>query len=142
MEGHHRPEIRAKYNFGAAVNSDWTVGAPISVDVAAHGVHLGEGEVLESDPPRRLVHTLAALWDDEVRAEGLSRVTWEIEPVGDSCHLTLTHDHMREGANAQIYGGWPMVLSGLKPGWRRASCSRRPAQCSTAEQAERRGGCT
>ena len=41
-------------------------------------------------------------------------MTWEIEPVGDSCHLTLTHDQMREGANAQIYGGWPMILSGLK----------------------------
>ena len=34
--------------------------------------------------------------------------------MGDSCHLTLTHDQMREGADAQIYGGWPMVLSGLK----------------------------
>ena len=40
------PEIRAKYNFGAAVNSEWKVGAPISVDVATHGIHLGEGEVL------------------------------------------------------------------------------------------------
>jgi hypothetical protein len=49
-----------------------------------------------------------------VRAEGFSRVTWEIEQVGDSCHLTLTHDQLREGANAQIFGGWPMVLSGLK----------------------------
>jgi hypothetical protein len=57
---------------------------------------------------------MAALWDDEVRAEGSSRVTWEIEQVGDSCHLTLIHDQMRDGANAQIYGGWPMILSGLK----------------------------
>ena len=108
------PEIRAKYNFGAAVYSDWKVGAPISVDVTAHDVHLGEGEVLEVDPPRRLVHTMAALWDDDVKAEGVSRVTWEIEQVGDdSCHLTLTHDQMRDGANSQIYGGWPMILSGL-----------------------------
>ena len=76
---------------------------------------LYEGEVLEVDPPRRLVHTMVALWDDEVRAEGVSRVTWEIEKVGDdSCHLTLTHDQLREGANAQVYGGWPMILSGLK----------------------------
>ena len=109
------PDIRAKYNFGAAVYSDWTVGAPISVDVTKHDVHLGEGEVLEVDPPRRLVHTMAALWGDDVKAEGVSRVTWEIETVGDdSCHLTLTHDQMREGANSQIYGGWPMILSGLK----------------------------
>ena len=64
------PEIRAKYNFGAAVNSDWKVGSPISVDVAKHDVHLGEGEVLEVDPPRRLVHTMAALWDDDVQGRG------------------------------------------------------------------------
>jgi uncharacterized protein YndB with AHSA1/START domain len=109
------PEIRAKYNFGAAAYSEWKVGAPLSIDVKQHDVHLGEGEVLEVDPPHRLVHTMAALWDDDVKAEGLSRVTWEIEPVGDdSCHLTLTHDEMREGANSQIYGGWPMILSGLK----------------------------
>jgi uncharacterized protein YndB with AHSA1/START domain len=109
------PEIRARYNFGAAAHSEWTVGAPLSLDVARHGVHLAEGEVLEVDPPRRLVHTMTALWDDDVRAEGVSRVTWEIETVGeDSCQLTLTHDQLREGANDQIYGGWPMILSGLK----------------------------
>jgi uncharacterized protein YndB with AHSA1/START domain len=108
------PEIRAKYNFGAGVISDWKVGSHIDVDVVKHGVHLGEGEVLEIDPPHRLVHTMEALWDEEVRSEGTSRVTWEIEPVGDSCHLTVTHDQMRDGANNQIYGGWPMILSGLK----------------------------
>jgi hypothetical protein len=41
-------------------------------------------------------------------------VTWEIEPIGDSCRLTVTHDQLREGANSQLYGGWPMVLSGIK----------------------------
>ena len=108
------PEIRSKYNFGAGTTSDWKVGSPLNMDVAAQGVHLGEGEVLEVDPPRRLVHTMIALWGDDVKREGQSRVTWEIEPVGDSCHLTVTHDQMREGANDQIYGGWPMILSGLK----------------------------
>ena len=70
--------------------------------------------MLESDPPRRLVHTMTARWNDEVAAEGASRVTWEIEPVGDSCRLTVTHDQLRDGANGQLYGGWPMILSGLK----------------------------
>ena len=41
-------------------------------------------------------------------------MTWEIEPVGDSCLLTVTHDQLREGANNQLYGGWPMILSGIK----------------------------
>ena len=75
---------------------------------------LGEGENLEVDPPRRLVQSMVALWSDDVKSEGTSRVTWEIEPVGDSCRLTVTHDQLREGANDQLYGGWPMILSGLK----------------------------
>jgi hypothetical protein len=57
---------------------------------------------------------MVALWSDEVKSEGTSRVTWEIEPVGDSCRLTVTHDQLREGAIDELYGGWPMILSGLK----------------------------
>jgi hypothetical protein len=49
-----------------------------------------------------------------VKAEGSSTVTWDIEPVGDSCRLTVTHGDLREGANDQLFGGWPMILSGLK----------------------------
>jgi uncharacterized protein YndB with AHSA1/START domain len=73
-----------------------------------------DGENLEVDPPHRLVQSYRAVWDDDVAAEPTSRVTWEIAPVGDSCRLTVTHDQLREGANSQLYGGWPMVLSGLK----------------------------
>ncbi|MFL6139388.1 MAG: ArsR/SmtB family transcription factor [Frankiaceae bacterium] len=107
-------DIRSKYNFGVHIDSDWKPGARIETTHPGAPVPLGEGEVLEVDPPRRLVHTMVALWDDDVKAEGESRVTWEIEPVGDSCRLTLTHDRLREGANSQLYGGWPMILSGLK----------------------------
>jgi hypothetical protein len=57
---------------------------------------------------------MVALWSREVKSEGASRVTSEIEPVGDSCRRTVTHDELREGANAEIYGGWPMILSGRK----------------------------
>src|SRR5919201_24026 len=73
-----------------------------------------EGETLEVAPPRRLVQSFNALWSDDVKSEGTSRVTFEIEPVGDSCRLTVTHDQLREGANAELYGGWPMILSVLK----------------------------
>lgn len=67
-------------------------------------------EVLEAlaDPTRR------ALWSEDVRTAGTSRVTWEIEPVGDSCRLQVTHDQLNEGANSELYGGWMMILSGLK----------------------------
>ena len=58
---------------------------------------------------------LNTLWSDEVKAEGTSRVTWEIEQVGeDSCRLTVVHDQLRPDGNGEIYGGWPMILSGLK----------------------------
>jgi Activator of Hsp90 ATPase homolog 1-like protein len=61
------------------------------------------------------VQSFTALWSDEVKSEGVSRVTWEIEPVGDdSCRLTVTHDQLREGASNELYGGWPQILSGLK----------------------------
>jgi uncharacterized protein YndB with AHSA1/START domain len=108
------PELRKEYSFGVAVVSDWKNGSSYrSVHPALDGP-LAEGENLEVDPPNRLVQSFTALWSDEVKAEGTSRVTWEIEQVEDSCRLTVTHDQLRDGANAELYGGWPMILSGLK----------------------------
>ena len=108
------PEIRAKYNFGSRVESDWAPGSRFQMVHPGVDGPLGEGENLEIDPPHRLVQSMVALWGEDVRSEGTSRVTWEIEPVGDSCRLTVTHDQLREGANDQLFGGWPMILSGLK----------------------------
>jgi uncharacterized protein YndB with AHSA1/START domain len=106
-------EQRAKYNFGVGIESDWTEGSTYQARHPA-GVDIAAGENLEVDPPTRLVQSFNALWSDDVKAEGTSRVTWEIEPVGDSCRLTVTHDQLREGANGEVYGGWPQILSGLK----------------------------
>jgi uncharacterized protein YndB with AHSA1/START domain/DNA-binding transcriptional ArsR family regulator len=106
-------DIRGKYQFGNWQRSDWSPGSHYEMGNPKAGV-LGEGVNLEVDPPRRLVQTMVALWGDDVKSEGTSRITWEIEPVGDSCRLTVTHDQLREGANSQLYGGWPMILSGLK----------------------------
>jgi uncharacterized protein YndB with AHSA1/START domain len=105
-------EIRSKYQFGAKITSDFTPGSRF--EMRAGDFMLGEGENLEVDPPRRLVQSMVALWGEDVKSEGTSRITWDIEPVGDSCKLTVTHDQLREGANDQLYGGWPMILSGLK----------------------------
>jgi len=105
-------EMRRKYTFGAVVTSDWTRGS--RYEGVGMGTPILEGENLEVDPPRRLVQSFRALWDEDVKSEGTSRVTYEIEPIGDSCRLTVTHDQLREGANNQLFGGWPMVLSGLK----------------------------
>jgi uncharacterized protein YndB with AHSA1/START domain/biotin operon repressor len=108
------PEIRSKYNFGMRSTSDWTEGSRFEMSAPRAQGLLGEGVNLEVDPPRRLVQSMVALWSDDVKREGTSRVTWEIEPIEDSCRLTVTHDQLREGANNELYGGWPMILSGLK----------------------------
>ena len=107
-------EMRQKYTFGVGISSDWKTGSGYEAVHPGAGIRISEGENLEVDPPRRLVQSFTALWSNEVQGEGSSRVTWDIEPVGDSCRLTVTHDQLREGANNELYGGWPMILSGLK----------------------------
>jgi uncharacterized protein YndB with AHSA1/START domain/DNA-binding transcriptional ArsR family regulator len=107
------PKLRAKYSFGVETHSDWTPGSSYEAGVPGV-VDIAAGENLEVDPPRRLVQSFNALWSDDVKAAGSSRVTWEIHPVGDSCRLTVIHDRLPEDANPELYGGWPMILSGLK----------------------------
>jgi DNA-binding transcriptional ArsR family regulator/uncharacterized protein YndB with AHSA1/START domain len=108
------PAERARYSFGVEIHSDWTNGSTYRSTAPAAGVEIAVGANLEVDPPRRLVQSFNALWSDDVKAEGTSRVTWEIEQVEDSCRLTVIHDQLREGAHPELYGGWPMILSGLK----------------------------
>jgi len=105
--------LRAQYSFGVETHSDWTDGSSYRASVPGM-VEIAEGVNVEVDPPRLLVQTFKALWSDEVIAQGSTRVTWEIEQVEDSCRLTVIHDQLPEGANAELYGGWPMILSGLK----------------------------
>jgi uncharacterized protein YndB with AHSA1/START domain/DNA-binding transcriptional ArsR family regulator len=108
------PDQRAKYSFGVRIESDWGPGSAYRAAPVATGTPIAEGENLVLDPPNRLVQSFNALWSDEVKAEGTSRVTWEIEQVEDSCRLTVIHDQLREGAHGEVYGGWPQILSGLK----------------------------
>src|SRR5947207_4921779 len=107
-------KTRAKYSFGVGTESEWTEGSEYRSGVPGV-INIASGENLEVDPPRRLVQSFNALWSDDVKAEGTSRVTYEIEPVGDSCKLVVTHDQLREGAHPEVYCGWPQILSGLKP---------------------------
>ncbi len=107
-------ETIAEFQFGNHADSEWTPGSRVEMSNPRSPGLLGEGVVLEADPPRRLVLTMLAMWGDDVRGEGTTRITWEIEQVQDSCRLVVTHDQLRDGANEQLYGGWPMILSGLK----------------------------
>jgi uncharacterized protein YndB with AHSA1/START domain len=82
-----------------------------------------EGEVLEVEPPRKLVQTWRMLFDPSQAAEPLTRITWEIEPLGaEVSRLTVTHEldgapiHLSlvTGETLQGGGGWPYILSDLK----------------------------
>jgi DNA-binding transcriptional ArsR family regulator/uncharacterized protein YndB with AHSA1/START domain len=105
-------ETRTRFGFGARVRSEWTPGS--AYELSTGDMLLAAGENLEVDPPRLLVQSFTAQWSEEVKNEGASRVTWEIEQVEDSCRLTVTHSQLNESANSELYGGWPMILSGLK----------------------------
>jgi len=107
------PSERAKYCFGVDVQSSWEQGSDY-IARAQGGFDITSGENLTVEPPHLLVQTFNALWSDDVKAQATTRVTWEIEPVGSSCRLTVIHDQLPADANSELYGGWPMVLSGLK----------------------------
>jgi uncharacterized protein YndB with AHSA1/START domain len=82
-----------------------------------------DGEVIEADPPRRLVQTWRALFTPETTAEGFTRLTWEIDekPAG-LCRLTVTHDvtdaplvaAQTSGEMVEAGGGWALILSDMK----------------------------
>jgi uncharacterized protein YndB with AHSA1/START domain len=112
-----QPEFTAQYFFGSRVETNGLAGSPIK-HVAPDGVHLwGDDIILESDPPRRLVHTWRALYDPELAAEAPSRVTWEIEPQpGGVTRLTVIHDNLEAAPKtaAHVSGGWMFIISGLK----------------------------
>jgi len=86
------------------------------------GENAVEGEVLECDPPRRLVQTWKALFGPEFEPEPPTRLTWEIEPEGEITRLTVIHDvtdapstaAVVSGEIAEAGGGWAWVLSSLK----------------------------
>lgn len=109
------PDMRQKYNFGVYVRSTYERGSEYAgTSKTDPDVRIFEGENVDVDAPRRLVQTYRALWSESVKAVGSSRVTWDIEPIGDSCRLTVTHDQLPEDVNPELWGGWPMVISGLK----------------------------
>ena len=131
-------EMRKRYSFGVGTESDWTEGSEYRSGVPGV-VDIASGENVEVDPPKRLVQTFTALWSEDVKAEGTSRVTWEIDPVGDdSCRLRVIHDHLGATANNELWGGWPMILSGLKTLLETGEDLTTPASLMYSEAASRR----
>jgi uncharacterized protein YndB with AHSA1/START domain len=108
------PEFTGQYFHGARIE----VTADRYKSLSPDGDVWGDEEVLEFDPPRRLVHGWRSLYSPELAAEKTSRVTWEIEPQeGGFSLLTVVHDQLEgapKTAESVSGAGWMMVLSGLK----------------------------
>jgi uncharacterized protein YndB with AHSA1/START domain len=109
------PEFTRQYWLEHVQESDWKAGAAWRTKTPAGEVKL-TGEILEIDPPRRLVFTWRNEFSPEARAEGHSRVTYTLEPQGASVKLTVLHEMDRRGTKLMqgVAKGWPLVLASLK----------------------------
>ena len=104
-----------QYWFGSTVECGWKKGSPWKL-VGSDGNLTDTGEILEIDPPRRMVIRWQNEWKPELKAEGPGRCTFELEPVGSAVKLTITHqiDRPESKLITAVSGGWPRVLSNLK----------------------------
>jgi uncharacterized protein YndB with AHSA1/START domain len=112
-----RPEFTAQYFYGSRVQSTFEPGSKIRRLAPDGKTVWSDDNLLEADPPRRLVHTWQALYDAELAAEPPSRVTWEIDPQpGGVTRLTVVHDRLEASPKTatNVSGGWMFIISGLK----------------------------
>lgn len=108
-------EFMKQYWFGVRCESRWTAGSPWKM-TQPDGTLTDSGEIVESDPPRRLVIRWLHESRPELKAEGESRCTMELEPTGTAVKLSITHTIERDPSKfiAAVSGGWPKILSNLK----------------------------
>ena len=109
------PEFMRQYWFNMSIESGWAKGSPWNMRFE-DGRLSDAGEILEIDPPQRMVIRWQNEWKPELKAEGPSRCTIELEPVADAVKLTITHEIERPASKliTAVSGGWPLVLSNLK----------------------------
>ncbi|HEY8993744.1 MAG TPA: SRPBCC family protein [Lacunisphaera sp.] len=108
-------EFMKQYWFGALIESDWKTGSPWKMSFPDGDV-ADAGEIVESVPAKRLVIKWRNEWKPEMKAEGYSRCTFEIEPADGALKLTVTHSIDKTGSKLieAVSGGWPKILSNLK----------------------------
>ncbi|HEU5398094.1 MAG TPA: SRPBCC family protein [Gammaproteobacteria bacterium] len=108
-------EFMKQYWFGCHCKSEWIVGSGWQ-NLSPDGQIMDDGEILESDPPRRLVIRWQNVFKPELEAEGASLCTLELEPMAGAVKLSITHSIEREPSKfiEAVSGGWPKVLSNLK----------------------------
>jgi uncharacterized protein YndB with AHSA1/START domain len=110
------PDWTQRYFYGTRAEYDLRPGGRFRSLGGDSGEPMVEGEVLEVEPPRKLVQTWRFLYDPELAAEGFTRVTYELEEAeGGLTKLTATHDLEGAPKTAEhVAGGWSYILSGLK----------------------------
>jgi uncharacterized protein YndB with AHSA1/START domain len=110
-----KSEFTQRYWLGTKFETTWKRGASWQA-VKPEGAPIVSGEILETEPPRKLVMTWRNEKTPELRAEGYSRVTYELEQEGDSVKLTILHEFDKAGSKVQqsVSNGWPLVLASLK----------------------------
>jgi uncharacterized protein YndB with AHSA1/START domain len=110
-----KPEFMKQYWFGMTQESEWKEGASWAMKFS-DGRVADAGEVLEIDPPKRLVLKWRNEFRPELKEEGYSRCVYELEQDGDVMRLTIRHSMDLDGAKLieAVSGGWPRVLASLK----------------------------
>ena len=108
-------EFMKQYWFGVHCQSQWTAGSSWKM-VSPDGTISQAGEIIEAQPPRRLVIRWQHQNKPELKAEGDSRCTLELEPIGTTVKLSITHTIEREPSKfiEAVSGGWPKIISNLK----------------------------
>jgi len=110
-----QPEFMKQYWFGMHQESNWQPGSPWNL-LFSDGRVADTGEILEADPPRRLVIKWHNEFKPELKAEGAARCAIELEPAGNAVKLTITHSMERAQSKVieAVSGGWPKIISNLK----------------------------
>jgi uncharacterized protein YndB with AHSA1/START domain len=108
-------ELTPRYWFGRRVQSDWRAGSRVAF-FADDGRLTDSGQVFECERPRRLSYSWTVEFIEELRHEPPSRVTFELERMGDVVKLVLTHEQFGASSGVRKGGsdGWPIILSSLK----------------------------
>ena len=109
------PEFTRQFYFGMTIETDWKKGSAWKT-VGTDGEAKDSGKIVEIDPPRRLVLTWRNEFRPEMKEEGDSRMSYEIEAEGEMVKLTVRHEMDKPGSKliGAVSNGWPMILSSLK----------------------------
>ena len=109
------PETLKQFWFGMTQECDWRPGSAWKLKFE-DGRIADSGEILEADPPRRLVIKWLNEFRPELKAEGPARCTYEIEAVDGAVKLTIVHESERAESKVieAVSGGWPRIISNLK----------------------------